>query len=123
MKVVRQIFLLFIFAAMLPSVSLGQAEAEAEAAAHQAFRDEFQNIVNAMNLGSTAPFVASIEQNDFLDRIYGLRLIDQKVKKQFQESFVQRLPAMIDSEIANAEGGNKNQSLRIENINFIQGFF
>lgn len=107
MKVVRQIFLLFIFAAMLPSVSLGQAEAEAEAAAHQAFRDEFQNIVNAMNLGSTAPFVASIEQNDFLDRIYGLRLIDQKVKKQFQESFVQRLPAMIDSEIANAEGGTR----------------
>jgi hypothetical protein len=95
---------------MLPSVSLGQVEAdqtaaEQEAAAHQAFRDEFQEIINAMNLGSIEPFVAAIDHNDLLDRIYGLRLIDQKVKKQFQENFVQDLPRMINAEVADDEGG------------------
>ena len=105
MKIVRRIFILLIFATMLPSVSLGQASAEEEAAARLAFRDAFQEIINAMNTGSMEPFIAAIDENDLLDRIYGLRLIDQKVKRQFQGSFVQDLPRMISSEIADTEGG------------------
>ena len=111
MKTVQRIILSAAVVAMLASTSMAQTEVEADAAAAaaaaqaQAFRDDFAAIVEAMNLGTFELFTTAIDEEDFLDRIYGLRLIDQKVKKQFQESFVQNLPYMIESEIADADGG------------------
>ena len=44
-----------------------------------------QRIVDDLNAGSTDAFVDSIDQADMLDRIFGLRLIDQRIKKQVRE--------------------------------------
>ena len=107
MKTVQRIFLSITIAivTMHASMSMAQTDVEAEAAAKQAFRDNFSGIIDALNLGTIEPFRTAIDQQDFLDRIYGLRLIDQKVKKQFQENFVQNFPRMIESELADSEGG------------------
>ena len=107
MNFVRRISLL-IMLVLYASVGLAQddaaTEAAAEAAAHEAFKQRFASIVESMNLGSIELFASAIDKEDFLDRIYGLRLIDQKVKKQFQESFVANLPNIVRSEIAGPEG-------------------
>lgn len=105
MKNVWRMLLLIVLVAAAPSQSFGQASPEEEAAQHQAFRLQFEEVLSAMNAGSLDLFVDAIDENDFLDRIYGLRLIDQKVKQQFQDNFVTNLPHMISAEIANAEGG------------------
>jgi hypothetical protein len=104
MKTVQRIFLSIVIVTILASMSMAQTDVEAEAAAKQVFRDNFAGIIDALNLGTFELFITAIDQQDFLDRIYGLRLIDQKVKKQFQESFVQNFPRMIESELADSEG-------------------
>jgi tetratricopeptide (TPR) repeat protein len=104
MKVARRISLLVVLV-LHASAVVAQADAEAEAAAHEAFGNRFATIVQSMNLGSFDLFAAAIDKEDFLDRIYGLRLIDPKVKKQFQENFVTSLPGMIGSIVADTEGG------------------
>lgn len=103
MKVVRRISLL-VMLVLHASAVVAQAEAEAEAAAHEAFGNSFATIVQSMNLGSFDRFAAAIDKEDFLDRIYGLRLIEPKVKKQFQESLLTSLPGMVRSSVADTEG-------------------
>ncbi len=49
-----------------------------ELARQEAFRSGFGMIVESLNLGSFDLFVGSINREEFVDRIFGLRLIAQK---------------------------------------------
>lgn len=46
-----------------------------------------QAVIDGLNGGSFAVLAGSIDQDDMLERIFGLRLIDQRVQKQFREQF------------------------------------
>lgn len=57
-----------------------------EARLQQIFRDAAAVIVEDLNKGSFRRLARSIDKNDMLDRIFGLRLIDQNIKRDFRES-------------------------------------
>ena len=51
----------------------------------QAFRDGMSSIVGNLNAGSFMLFTKAIDRNNFIDRIFGLRLIDGGIKRDFRE--------------------------------------
>ena len=72
------------------------AEQLAELERRQQFEAGFAEIVDGLNRGSFGRLVSAINRQDMLDRIFGLRLIDQRVKNSFSESFVTSLPEMLE---------------------------
>ncbi|MDJ0938941.1 MAG: hypothetical protein QNJ00_04185 [Woeseiaceae bacterium] len=74
--------------------ALAQSDLEereaAEARMQQAFRDGMAEIVEDLNRGSFERFVAAIDQDDMLERIFGLRLIDPRMKRDFREDMEER---------------------------------
>ena len=97
-------FVLALFATA--SVALAQQEADqsgydaeqlAEMERRTQFQAGFKSIVDDINRGSLDSFNAAINRQDMLERIFGLRLIDQRVKKSYSENFETSLPAMIES--------------------------
>ena len=60
--------------------------AEIEARKQEAFQAGAASIVDDLNYEFFDSFVGAINQQDMLDRIYGLRLIDQRIKRQFEEN-------------------------------------
>jgi len=80
------------------------AERAAELERQQIFRAGFQDIVNDLNNNSLERFANAIDRADMLERIFGLRLIDQKVKKGFRESFDANLTGFLKSSFADTEG-------------------
>ncbi len=87
---------------------------KAELAKQEAFRAGFEAIVDDLNYGSFDRLIASIDRNDLIDRIYGLRLIDQQVKKQFNESLAYSYEDLITSEFAVPDEGLKATLLGVE---------
>ncbi|HSM32104.1 MAG TPA: hypothetical protein VK854_15510 [Woeseiaceae bacterium] len=69
------------------------------------FRAGFQEIVADLNNNSLERFAHAIDREDMLERIFGLRLIDPKVKKNFRESFDDNLVNILKSAFAGT-GGN-----------------
>ena len=51
----------------------------------QAFRDGMAAIVDDFNAGSVVLFTKSLDKNDFLERIFGLRLIDGGIKRDLRK--------------------------------------
>ena len=101
---------LFFLIATVPSVP-GFAqdpdlddERQAEIERKEKFRAGFQDIVDDLNKGSLERFENAIDQEDMLERIFGLRLIDQKVKKGFREDFETNLQPILKSAFAATEG-------------------
>jgi len=87
-----------------------------EAAKQQAFQSGMQRIVDDLNAGSSDAFVDSIDQADLLDRVFGLRLIDQRVKKKVREGLPQSLllPVISTLRKADADEGVKVALLGVE---------
>lgn len=56
-----------------------------EARRQQAFRDSMGVIVDDLNAGSFTRLVRAMDDDDVLERIFGLRLIDQRIKRDFRE--------------------------------------
>ena len=81
-----------------------EAERQAELERQQVFRAGFQEIVEDLNRNSLERFALAIDRDDMLERILGLRLIDQKVQKGFREEFDQNLPNILKSAFAATEG-------------------
>jgi len=77
------------------------AERQAELERQQIFRAGFQEIVDDLNKNSFERFAHAIDHEDMLERIFGLRLIDPKVKKSFREDFEQNLAGIVQSAFAN----------------------
>ena len=61
----------------------------------EAMRNGMLAVIDGVNSGSFAVLAESIDQEDMLERIFGLRLIDQRVKKSFRENFETTLEPMI----------------------------
>ena len=87
-----------------------------EAAKQQAFQSGMRRIVDDLNAGSSDAFVDSIDQADLLDRVFGLRLIDQRVKKNVREGLPQSLllPVISTLRKADADEGVKVALLGVE---------
>lgn len=77
------VLVLFAWAAHAQTDFEALEREEAERA--QAFRDGFGEIIAELNRGSFDRFVNAIDRSAMLDRIFGLRLIDQKMKRDFRE--------------------------------------
>jgi hypothetical protein len=71
--------------AFLPAIAAAQNAEELEAERQALFRGHMESIVADLDRGNFDSFIGAIDQQDMLERIYGLRLIDQQVKKSFAE--------------------------------------
>ncbi len=104
---------LLMFAALLYGPPLPAQEddqikqREAELARAESFRAGFQEVVDDLNSGSFERFTNAIDQPDMLERIFALRLIDQRVKKQFRENFEFRVEPMVKAALASGDDGLK----------------
>jgi hypothetical protein len=81
-----------------------EAERQAELERQEIFRSGFQDIVDDLNRNSFERFAHAIDQEDMLERVFGLRLIDPKVKKNFREGFDEKLEGFVKSAFASTEG-------------------
>jgi hypothetical protein len=81
-----------------------EAEMRAEQERQEIFRAGFQDIVTDLNNNSFERFAHAIDREDMLERIFGLRLIDQKVKQSFRESFDGNLVNILRSAFSGTEG-------------------
>lgn len=92
--------------AAAPAMADDREEAEqAEARKQEAFREGMASLVSDLNLQYYDAFVRSIDQADMVDRIYGLRLIDQNIKKQFVENLEYSFEPMVLSGAGIARAG------------------
>jgi hypothetical protein len=78
------------------------------------FQTGFPLIVESLNLGTFELFASSINQSDFLNRIYGLRLIDQNVKKSFNERMVSQFDGLVRSGFGDPQQPIKATLLGVE---------
>jgi len=85
-----------------------------EAARQQAFQSGVQRIVDDLNAGSTDAFVGSIDHADLLDRVFGLRLIDQRVKKEIRKGLPQSFLRYITSSLPGEDETVKATLLGVE---------
>ena len=96
------------FAASLPAAfaqdDTPDPQAQAEQERQEVFRAGFQEIVDDLNNSSLERFARAIDRDDMLERIFGLRLIDQRVKQSFRESFDDNLLNILKSAFASTEG-------------------
>jgi len=109
----RNLFFLAAAMAFLSPVVADDAEKE-ELARQQAFRTGFQEIVDGLNAGSPDKFIDAIDSRDIVDRIFGLRLIDQRVKKQFRDSLEYRFDNIITSAFSESKDHMKATLLGVE---------
>ena len=105
MKNLAALLLVFVIAIAPPPAVVAQTtdlekEKQKEAERKEKLRTGFQEIVDDLNKGSLERFQRAIDQDDMLERIYGLRLIDQKVKKQFSEDFETSLEGIVKTVFA-----------------------
>jgi len=115
MQLIRHFLLLLVLVNGLSASVWADADAEKEEAARQAaFQSGMQRIVDDLNTGSTDGFVNSIDRADLLDRIFGLRLIDQRIKKQVREDLPQSLLRYVTSTLPSTEEGVKTKLLGVE---------
>ncbi len=87
---------------------------ELELARQQAFRSGFTTIVESLNLGTFDLLVSSINREEFVDRIFGLRLISQTIQRDFRENMQTQFADMIKSGFAVSEDGVKATLLGVE---------
>ena len=87
---------------------------QAELARQAAFRGGMESIVDTLNSGSMQRLMAAIDQDDMLDRIFGLRLIDPKIKRSFTEDFAASLEGMIKYGFNTPESGTQAMLLGVE---------
>lgn len=81
-----------------------EAAKRAELERQEVFRAGFQDIVTDLNGNSLERFAHAIDRDDMLERIFGLRLIDQKVKQGFRERFDDNLVNILESAFAGSQG-------------------
>ncbi|MEM7430985.1 MAG: hypothetical protein AAF351_03480 [Pseudomonadota bacterium] len=78
---------LFAVLALSTSVAAQESAEELEETRKETFVMGMTGIVASLNSGSLDLFMRAIDQDDFQDRIYALRLIDPKLKNAFAENF------------------------------------
>lgn len=118
MRVHRLIALVMIAAAPIALAQDDFAEREAaEQARQQAFRVGMEAIVADLNRQSFDSFVLAIDVDDMVERIFGLRLINQRIQRDFREEMqdFDNFRAFVEStHQAEAERGIKARLLLVE---------
>ena len=115
-----QTLLVFATLAIAPLAAAQDDYAEREAlelARQQAFRDGMEAIVADLNSQSFYRFVSAIDSEDMIDRIFGLRLIDQRIQRDFREDMEEfdNFSAFVEStHQAEAQDGIKATLLIVE---------
>ena len=99
-----------VCAAALATASLALAQdaddaMQEELRKQEAFRSGFTAIINDLNTQYVYSFIESIDREDMLDRIYGLRLIDQRIKRQFEENLEASFEGLVQSGAGLARAG------------------
>lgn len=97
-----------LFASWLVAVpAIAQDDRDAAIARENEQREAMQNgmiaVVDAVNMGSFGLLVGAIDAEAMQERIFGLRLIDQQVKKQFRKGFEDTFPRMIEQSITQGQ--------------------
>lgn len=110
---VLQSILLSVAIVFVSPVLADEAEDE-ELARQQAFQNGMQAIVNELNVGSFDKFIASIDRNDFIDRIFGLRLIGQRIKRDFRDDMVLQFGDMVKATFDKPDDGVTARLLGVE---------
>jgi tetratricopeptide (TPR) repeat protein len=87
---------------------------QAELARQESFRSGMVAIVDDLNRQSFDRFVDSIDQEALIDAIYGLRLIDQQVKKQFNENLEYSWESMVTGSYRAQEEAPRFRLLGVE---------
>lgn len=88
-----------------------------EARLQQKFRDDMVAIVDDLNSGSFDNLMRAIDDEDMLERIFGLRLIDPHVKRDFREqmSEEENFQRFIESQYSNeSKDGMRARLLLVE---------
>jgi hypothetical protein len=115
MDMKKTVLLAFLVATASPTWADTLEDAEKlELQQQELFQTGFPLIVESLNLGTFELFVSSINPSDFLDRIYGLRLIDQNVKKSFNESMANQFESIVRRGFSDSQGEIKAQLLGVE---------
>ncbi len=108
-------FAVLMYGLMLPAQEVDQTEQrEAELALAESFRAGFQDIVDDLNSGSFERFTNAIDQPAMLERIFALRLINQRIKKQFRENFEFAVEPIIKALLASGDDGVKATLLNFD---------
>jgi tetratricopeptide (TPR) repeat protein len=109
-------FQIALLAAAWLQAGLAGAETpeELELRRQAAFRDGMQEIVARLNEGSSDRFIAATRQDEMVDRIFGLRLIDQKVKRQFEDDLEYRYEGLINSAFPSGDEAIRATLLGVE---------
>ena len=94
----------FSLSAALAQQDAREAERLAELERQETFRAGFQDIVTDLNGNSLERFANAIDRDDMLDRIFGLRLIDQKVKQGFRQRFENDLVSILGPAFSVTQG-------------------
>lgn len=98
-------FVILFLLPALPVLADSFEEAEKlEQHRQQVFQNQVELLVESLNLGTFDMFISSIDREDFLDRIYGLRLIDQRLKRDFNERMEFQFEALIKDGFSASRG-------------------
>jgi len=98
MKPTRALLAFLIVLLVVPALADdADAREELELARQQAFRSGFTTIVESLNLGTFDLLVSSINREEFIDRIFGLRLISQTIQRDFRENMQTQFANLIKS--------------------------
>ena len=68
------------------------------------FQTQMPLVVESLNLGTFELFAGSIDRQDFLDRIYGLRLIDQRLKRDFNDRMELQFESLLKDGFRDSKG-------------------
>ena len=109
-----QHFTIWLMMVILPGIACAQSPEELEAQRRAIFTERMEQIVADLNRSSYGSFIGAIDQADMLDRIYGLRLIDQQVKKSFGDRLEYTWDDMIRSAFPETEDGLSARLLGVE---------
>jgi hypothetical protein len=109
----------FFVIALLALASFAMADevvdnARLEKQRQAAFSAGFATIVDSLNAGSFDLLVSSIDRNAFLQRVYGLRLIDQGMKKDYNKLMQTQFANLVKSGFPDEKDGIKATLLGVE---------
>ncbi|MDA1063717.1 MAG: hypothetical protein O2907_05180 [Proteobacteria bacterium] len=76
----------------------------------------FEIIVDSLNQGSYELFANAIDRDDFLARIFGLRLIDPRVKRDFSEQMKLQFTGLVRGGFRDSKDSIKAALLGIESL-------
>jgi len=115
MKSARALPLILIALLVMPAFADDADDPEKlELARQEAFRSGFATIVESLNFGTFDLLVSSINREEFVDRILGLRLVAQKVQRDFREDMEMQFGSLIKGGFEVTEDGVKATLLGID---------